>query len=184
MSTDRLREILLADAGFVRILEAVRAHGPSGAYVAAGLIRNLVWDRHYGRTPDHGRADVDVIYFDTTNQGMDIESRYENALRNAIPGFVWQVRNQARMHLEAGDKPYRDIAEALSHWPETATAVAARQHKGRGLEIIAPFGLADLFDHVLRPTPAILRRDIGIFRTRVHERGWLNRWPELRTKTS
>lgn len=35
---------------------------------------------------------------------------------------------------------------ALSLWPETATAVAVRLLENNALEIIAPFGLDDLFE--------------------------------------
>ncbi len=184
MSTDRLREILLADPGFMGILDGVRVHGPADAYVAAGAVRNLIWDRHYGRMPDHARTDIDVVYLNASDLRPERDAAYEHAFRNACPRFVWQVRNQARMHMSAGDAPYRDLAHALSHWPETATAVAVRLHKGGALDIVAPFGLADLFDHVLRPTPAIMRRDIGIFRARVQEKGWLRRWPDLRIRAS
>lgn len=184
MSTDRLREILLADSTVLQILEVVRDQAPQGAYVSAGLIRNLIWDRHYGRTPDYARTDVDVVYFDRQDLRTETEARFEGVLTRTMPRHVWQVRNQARMHMNAGDRQYVDIAEALSHWPETATAVAVRQHRGGALEVVAPFGLDDLFGHVLRPTPAILKRDVGIFQRRLQEKGWLSRWPGLKVRLS
>ncbi|WP_417450452.1 nucleotidyltransferase family protein [Kordiimonas sp.] len=174
-----LEDILLADRDVVQILEAVKHHAPVGACVAAGLIRNLVWDRHYGRVPNDSGGDIDVVYFDTTDRSRESESRYENALRTVAPGYIWQVRNQARMHVPAGDPPYADLADALSHWPETATGVAARFNMDDRLEIIAPFGFGDLMGHVLRPTPAIAARDISIFHARVRQKGWLERWPDL-----
>ena len=57
------------------------------------------------------------------------------------------------MHARNGHAPYRDVADALAHWPETATAIAARLGPA-GVEILAPHGLADLFALLARPTPA------------------------------
>ena len=179
MSAAELESLLLVDKVVVRALNIVKLHGPAGAYVAAGFIRNLVWDLRYGRAPDYSDADIDVVYFDTTDPCRESESRFENALTHMMPGYDWQVRNQARMHVAVGDEPYADVADALSHWPETATAVAVRLNGKDGLEILAPFGLHDLMRHVLRPTPAITARDLHIFTARVQQKGWLTRWPHL-----
>ncbi|PLC63479.1 hypothetical protein B9P82_13400 [Citrobacter sp. L55] len=65
----------------------------------------------------------------------------------------WSVKNQARMHQRNGDYPYTSTRNALLHWPETATAIAVRLGK-EGLDITAPYGLSDLFELRLRPTPA------------------------------
>ncbi|WP_262692996.1 nucleotidyltransferase family protein [Kordiimonas aestuarii] len=179
MSAVALEEIVLADDMIVQFLKTVKNHGPSSAYVAAGSVRNLVWDKRYGRVPDYRAADVDVVYFDTSDRSRESESRYEKALTTIAPGHDWQVRNQARMHVPAGDPPYKNMADALSHWPETATAVAARLDTQGGLELVTPFGPGDLMGHVLRPTPAIMARDVGIFRARVQQKRWLERWPDL-----
>ena len=178
MITQTLEQMLLSDTAIVELLETMEHNGPADAYIAAGLIRNHVWDRHYRCISDHTGADVDVVYFDTTDPRRESESRYEKALRIALPGYHWQVRNQARMHVPAGDAPYAGVADALAHWPETATAVAVRL-SGTALEVVAPFGTHDLMAHILRPTPAILARDITIFHNRVRQKGWLKRWPDL-----
>ena len=70
--------------------------------------------------------------------------------------------------------------EAIGHWPETATAVAARLTAGGCCEIAAPFGLGDLFDLVLRPTPRFAGEKRRVYLDRVRSKGWLAAWPLLR----
>ncbi len=73
--------------------------------LAAGFVRNLVWDRLHGlvATPF---TDIDVIYFDPADLSRETENRYEAELRILAPEYPWSVKNQARMHLRNGDKPY------------------------------------------------------------------------------
>ncbi|MFM7609493.1 MAG: nucleotidyltransferase family protein, partial [Alphaproteobacteria bacterium] len=77
-----------------------------------------------------------------------------------------------------GHRPYCDIADALAHWPETATAIAARLGPN-GVEILAPFGVDDVLAMILRPTPAY-RSKPEILLARLEAKGWRKRWPGLR----
>jgi len=103
----------------------------------------------------------------------------EAQLKAVEPSVDWSVKNQARMHLRNGDEPYASTADAMSHWCETATAVAVRLADNGGIEILAPFGLDDLFSLTVRPTPAFTGRKLPIFQERVREKRWLERWPRL-----
>lgn len=179
MSAEALEPFILPDDSARQALEAVRSVGPSRAYIAAGFIRNRVWDSFYTPKPAHVITDTDVVYFDRDDVSLAAEAKFESVLEHRCPGQRWQVRNQARMHEGACDPPYSSIDHALAHWPETATAVAVCLTADDHLEIIAPFGLADLLEHRLRPTPAIIRRDRTIFDERVTSKGWLLRWPDL-----
>ncbi|MCJ9430460.1 nucleotidyltransferase family protein [Kordiimonas marina] len=180
MSAAALISFILTDPDAVRALEAVRDHGPAHAYIAAGFIRNRVWDSLYDPQPVAAESDVDVVYFDAgAADPIADEQAYEAALANILLA-PWQVRNQARMHDRAGDPPYSGLSDALSRWPETATAVAVRLNGQGGLDVVAPFGLDDLMEHVLRPSQAILACDPGVFESRFVDKGWRDRWPRLR----
>ena len=85
------------------------------------------------------------------------------------------------MHLRNGDAPYASAVEAMRYWPETATAVAARQTKQGTYEIAAPFGTDDLFALILRPTPRFWGEKQQVYLDRVSTKGWLETWPLLRT---
>ena len=91
---------------------------------------------------------------------------------------MWQVRNQARMHLRNGDPPYRDTADALRFWLETSTCVAVRLEADDRLTVFAPHGLDDLFGLALRPTPQGRRR-LEAYRARLASKDWIGQWPAL-----
>jgi hypothetical protein len=64
----------------------------------------------------------------------------------------------------------------MAHWPERCTAVGVALTRDGSLHIAAPFGLADLFDLVVRPTRPDMTKTV---RDRAREKGWLSRWPRL-----
>ncbi len=157
-------------------LQVLAAHGPPGAWIGAGFLRNAVWDAAHGRAPDPGTlADLDVVYHDPTNADPARDAAIEGELRRVLP-LPWQVANQARMHCRNGHAPYGGLAEALARWPETATAIAARWD-GVGVAVLAPHGVADLLCLVLRPTPGTPPE---VVRTRMIAKRWIDRWPQLR----
>ena len=163
----------------MRCLAVLAAHGPAGAWIGAGFVRNAVWDHLSGLdTEAIPLADLDVVFHDPDIATAEHDARIEAALSIAAPDLPWSVRNQARMHERNGHRPYRDVADALTHWPETATAIAARLGP-KGFEILAPFGVEDVLEMIIRPTPAF-RTKPEIPLARLEAKGWLVRWPRLR----
>lgn len=160
----------------MRLLEALAALNLPDAWIGAGVVRGAVWDHLHGRAPTETWDDVDVVWF-TPAQASPEDATIETRLRAACPA-QWSVHNQAHMHTRNGDAPYRDTEDAIRHWPETATSVAARIVPD-GIEILAPHGLADLFALVLRPTPAFSGDRRPVFEARVRTKRWLERWPLL-----
>jgi hypothetical protein len=170
--------LLLGSPGHRDALQAVALAGPRGAWIGAGFLRNAVWDAMAGRVPELGAlADLDVVHWQDAAPDAAGDARFEAALR-AARALPWSVTNQARMAARNGHAPYRDLADALAHWPETATAVAARLAGGR-VEVLAPHGLADLLACRVRPTPAHAA-DPSVVRARLAAKGWAARWPFLR----
>jgi hypothetical protein len=84
------------------------------------------------------------------------------------------------VHRRNGDAPYTSVFDAMRHWPETATAVAARLAQGGGIEIAAPFGLSDLFALVVRPTTGFRQEKHRLYLERISTKRWLEIWPGLR----
>lgn len=87
------------------------------------------------------------------------------------------------MHERNGDKPYTSSFDSVRRWPETATAVAVRLKDNGRIEVLAPFGLRDLFQGIIRPTPSFENRKAHIFNQRYVDKGWLEKWPYLRVAT-
>ena len=150
------------------------------AWIAAGFVRNAVWDALHNRKPQPLDSDVDVIWFDPDCMDHARDREIEEQLQALAPGFVWSVKNQARMHLRNGDPGYRSATDAMCHWPETATAIAARSVSDACCDIAAPLGTDDLLNLIVRPTRRFVQERRGIFDKRVHDKQWLTRWPMLR----
>ena len=173
-------ENLRADRRAMACLRAVRSlavdHQP---WIAAGFVRNRVWDRLHGYTQPTPLNDIDVLAFDPERTDRAFETEIERQLGTILPGLPFEVRNQARMHVRNGDEAYADVEEALTHWLETATAVAVRLDRTDRFEFLHPFGIDDLLGMIARPTPAgsVKMRECD---ERMARKGWSERWPMVR----
>jgi len=178
-SADDIADLIAREPRMMVLLDAVaRLHLPD-SWIGAGFVRNAVWDVLHGRVPDCARLnDVDVVFFDRADLSRAREQAIEAELARECPGVPWSVRNQARMHARNGDGPYGDTAAAVARWPETATAVAARLTAGR-VELLAPHGVDDLLQLIVRPTPAFASRRAA-FDARLRAKDRFARWPRLR----
>jgi hypothetical protein len=173
-----IERLLEAHAASHALLLHVESLGLPDAWIGAGFIRNSVWDVLHEHPINMARlADVDVLFFDPDGTGKEREAEIERRLRTLAPGIPWSVKNQARMHLRNGDTPYRDTADAVAHWAETATAVAARSVGGK-VEVMAPYGVDDLLNLIVRPTP-VFGHKMNVYRERVTGKSWPSRWPML-----
>ena len=174
-----LIDILRAAPGSVECLQAVRDIGLPECWIGAGFVRNKAWDVLHGYADFTALNDVDVVYFDAAATDRARETEHEHALAAALPDVPWSVRNQARMHIRNREAPYSDTADAMSRWVQTATAVGARIDGEGEIRILAPHGLDDLVDLILRPTPSHAHRR-EMFETIVAEKRWLEIWPKLK----
>ena len=61
---DRVIELIESDVLRLSALECVRLLDLPECYIAAGFVRNLVWDDLHHKSEPTPLNDVDVIYFD------------------------------------------------------------------------------------------------------------------------
>ncbi len=181
---ETLRRLLLASPWHCRALDAVAACPAADAWIAAGAIRDLVWDERFGHGFDPARVkDVDVVFFDPTDLRPEHDTGVESALRRIAPEFEWEAKNQAAVHLwypgrfGSDVEPLHSIADAVATFPETASAVAARRPAGE-LEICAPLGLDDLFNGIWRRNPR--RVSAAEAAARLARKNVGERWPRVR----
>jgi len=184
----KLGQWINASPRHIRALRAARMLALPQWMLAAGFVRNLVWDRLHGfvATPF---TDIDVIYFDPADLSRETENRYEAELRILAPEYPWSVKNQARMHLRNGDKPYLSSLDAMSYWPEKETAIGVslidvdeasidkfETISQTSLNVHAAFGLESLFLLKITYNP---KRPLTLFNQRLHTKGWLDAYPDL-----
>jgi hypothetical protein len=179
----RLEEIVRETPSLMEVLQRARDLDLPDWLIFSGAVYQRVLNRLTGRDADYGIKDYDLGYFDAADISYEAEdvvirrvaAAFEPPLREMV-----EVRNQARVHLWFEGKfgePYTPLsssAEALTRFVSSTFAVGVRFRPDDQLEIIAPFGLEDLFALRLRPNP--LRRTNGFARTAASATA---RWPEL-----
>jgi uncharacterized protein len=168
----------------LRALAAVRSvELPEGA-IGAGAVRAAVWNHLHGFAETPALRDVDVVYFDPRDLSKARDDAYLAQLQTLAPDFPWEITNQAAVHQWLTDGSgrqlvqFRSLEEGVATWPETATSVAVRLNPDDSIGVIAPLGLEDLFDMVIRRNPA--RASVETFRKRIAEKRYTERWPKVR----
>ena len=179
----RLREILAATPGLMKVLRTVRDLDLPDWLVFSGAVYGPVWNALTGRSSDHGLNDYDVGYFDSSDTSYEAEDRIIRKVAAALHAPLREqveVRNQARVHLwfegHFGE-PYSALAgtgEALERFAAPAYAVGVRLEADETLTIVSPFGLEDLFAMRIRPNPNRATRGYEPAAAKVRRR-----WPEV-----
>ncbi|MGI2260057.1 nucleotidyltransferase family protein [Shewanella sp. GXUN23E] len=169
LSQDIARMVML------QTVARVAAQTGDELWLAAGFVRNLVWDRLYRETA-LPLNDLDVIYFGQHNLLSQYDRQLELQLGAIAGELPWSVKNQARMHVRNGDRPYHSVLDAMSFWPERQTAVAVRLNANNELELISAFGFACLFDGGISHN---IKRERQLFLQRIAGKGWLDTYPGL-----
>ena len=170
-----LTELIQKDSVRMNLLSAVCATDLPDCYIAAGFVRNLVWDHLHG-FPSTQLNDVDVIYFSKTT--ID-EKAILGRLLMTHPNTNWQLKNQALMHIRNGDQPYRCSIHAMEYWPEIETAIAVKLNSNSKLVLASPFNISGIFDGFITHNK---NRGKNVFLARVQNKNWLNHWPKLQIK--
>src|SRR5215217_199367 len=180
---DALEDIIHKQPVLMTVLSGLREMALPDHLLVAGAIYNEVWNALTDRPALTGVNDIDVFYFDDSDIGWDAEDRVIKAcdLRfGALPVPV-QVRNQARVHLWFEQKfgspfsPLKSSGEMLGRYASKTHAVGARLDADGGMEIVAPFGLDDLFSFRMVPNPVL---DNRVSHAKKGERAKAI-WPEL-----
>ncbi|MGK4444495.1 nucleotidyltransferase family protein [Yersinia enterocolitica] len=173
---------LNADPYRMQALSLARQLGLHQWCLAAGFVRNLVWDKLHGYQNPTPLNDIDLVYFD----GQNVEEEHDFQLERQLlqdtsflhSPFPWSVKNQARMHLRSHRRPYSSTEDAISYWVEVETAIGARLKENGDIELVAPLGLEALFAKTITLNPK--NGEIDTFYQRVESKGWQQHWPNLR----
>lgn len=178
-----LIDAVLADPVNAAVLDrAYKLALPDHALMAGSLYK-AVWNALTGRDPGYGVNDYDVAYFDASDLGFEAE---DAVIRRCEPVFAdlpaeVEVCNQARVHIWFSKKfgvkrePLADTADAVRHFASKTHAVALRWRAPGEMDVIAPFGLDELFSLRVEPMAGIANPD-G-WNQKIAEQAVL--WPEI-----
>lgn len=169
------------DRWMLDVLQAAAALKLPDWWICAGFVRSKVWDALHNYSEKTPLGDIDVIYYDENQLDEELEKEYENRLSLLMPGLPWSVKNQARMHKVNNREPYLSSVDAISRFPETATALGVKVDGSGHLELTAPHGLKDLLDIRVCPTPAFAGDEqlMIVYRQRLAAKEWIRKWPKV-----
>ncbi|AMW99529.1 nucleotidyltransferase family protein [Rummeliibacillus stabekisii] len=174
-------EVIKKDSWMMDVLKTAKILDLPDWWICAGFVRSKVWDvlhNFNARTP---LPDIDVIYFDSSNINELEEKNLERKLRSLMPNIPWSVKNQARMHVLNNMSPYTSSIDGISKFPETATALGVKLDEKDNLLLAAPWGVKDVINLKVKPTPYYLETDtrISIYENRVIKKGWNSIWRKI-----
>jgi len=178
-----LRTALRRNRTLTEVLARAAGMDPPGWYLVAGCLYQTVWNVVTGQPPDAGILDYDLAYFDDSDLSWDAEDaviKAGNEIFAGLPAPV-QIRNQARVHLWYEPKfglpcpPYASTEAAIDTFEATAACLGVGRGPGGRWRIYAPYGLADVFNLVVRPNPVLAPR--YIYEAKVAR--WRQQWPGL-----
>ena len=146
--------------------------------IGAGFVRNKVWDYLHGYNKLRvDTPDIDLVYYDPNGNSQEADEELSKNL-NEETCTNWEVVNEFYAHKWNSLSPYKSTEDAISQWPETATAIGVKLEDGE-LRLIAPYGTHDLVNLIIRPSPRFLG-GTKIVRERAKQKKWLEKWPKLK----
>ena len=168
------------------ILTIIRNLELTDSWLAAGSIRNFIWNLLSDKPAFDRETDVDVIFFDP-EVSYEETLAIENKLREDFPQYQWELKNQVYMHqYSPHTEPYVNSCDAMSKYPERCTAIGLRLHTDATLELFAPYGLEDILNFQVRPTPHFLDNEgrMKLYQKRLSKKNWQEKWENLTFKNT
>ena len=178
------KEILHAfssDRDMMTILQIIYDLKLKDSWLCAGSVRNFIWNILSDKPGFDTETDVDVIFFDPDVSYEETVS-LENKLREDFPQYQWELKNQVYMHLHSPHTaPYTSSRDAMSKYPERCTAIGLRLHVDATLELFAPYGLEDVLNFHVFPTPHFLENEdrMKLYQERLSKKNWQEKWENL-----
>ncbi|MEN2667639.1 nucleotidyltransferase family protein [Listeria aquatica] len=156
MELETIKHWLLEDKDIGYILELTAHLNLNDCWVCAGTIRNFIWNCLSGKMVFDPNTDIDIVFFDTSIS-YEETILIEQQMKRDYPKYQWEVKNQVYMHIHnPHTSPYKSAKDAISKFPETCTAIAARLNNQGQLEMFCPYGLVDLLSFKVIPAPYFL----------------------------
>jgi hypothetical protein len=160
----RLQKILV-DSPVGAVLPAIALLNLPNWWLAGGAVRNTVWRSLFGNDCQLVINDFDIAFFDALGDSEALllsADRSQELTAKAIltaqfPDYKFDVKNQASFaRWRPGRRPYSSTEDGVTDWLHTATAVGVRLDEQGQWQLFTPYGLDDLFNGIIRPTPAHL----------------------------
>lgn len=154
-SVDRLQNIL-ADSPVGAVLPAIYQLNLPDCWLAGGAVRNTVWRSIFGENCQLFINDFDIAFFDE-NGDRNQELAAKATLNDRFPNYLFDIKNQASFaRWRSGKKTFTSTEDGIKNWLHTTAAIGVRLNSQGEWEFFTPYGLEDLFNGIVRATPANL----------------------------
>ncbi len=166
----------------MEILRTARTLNLPDWWICAGFIRSKIWDVLHDFNERTPISDIDVIYFDPANMNVSEEKIFEGKLKSLKQNIPWSVKNEARMHVKSNMPPYASATDAISKFPETATALGVRLDEHDNVILIAPCGTRDVVNLEVKPTQYFIesKERMEIYNERIAKKNWSKTWGKVK----
>ncbi|MDA2299130.1 nucleotidyltransferase family protein [Bacillus cereus] len=169
------------DEWMMNVLQMAKSLELPDWWICAGFVRSKIWDTLHDYEAKTAMPDVDVIYYDSLHQDEIYEQSLETKLMNIDATIPWSVKNQARMHVVNNMPPYSSSVNAISKFPETATALGVTLDELNNVILTAPCGIEDVLSLQVKPTAHFLKSKerLHLYKNRVIKKNWQSKWPSI-----
>ncbi|PFN67207.1 nucleotidyltransferase family protein [Bacillus cereus] len=169
------------DEWMMNVLQMAKSLELPDWWICAGFVRSKIWDTLHDYEAKTAMPDVDVIYYDSLHQDEIYEQSLETKLMNIDATIPWSVKNQARMHVVNNMPPYSSSVNAISKFPETATALGVTLDELNNVILTAPCGIEDVLTLQVKPTAHFLesKERLHMYKNRVITKNWQSKWPNI-----
>jgi uncharacterized protein len=174
--------LIREDKWMMEILESTKSLNLPDWWICAGFIRSKIWDVLHNFSERTTVPDIDVIYFDPTNIDVLEEKKLAEKLKCLIPNIPWSVKNEARMHVKSNMPPYSSSVDAISKFPETATALGVKLDEKDNVILTAPCGISDVINLEVKPTAYFTetKERMKIYKDRITNKNWKSTWNKIK----
>lgn len=179
MNEKDILKLIQDDKWMMQILITARDLSLPQWIIGAGFVRNKVWDHLSSINRDVvDTRDIDLVYYDQNGNDEKADEKLSAKLKLET-GIEWEVVNEYYAH-KWNDLPlYTSTEDAISQWPETVTAIGVTVDKNNNLKLYAPYGIDDLVNFVIRPTPKFEDK-IDKIKERMQQKKWSKKWPKVK----
>ena len=149
---NQLQSILI-DSQVGAVLPAISQLNLPDWWLAGGALRNTVWRSIFGENCKLFINDFDIAFFDeTADRNQELAAKA--TLNNLFPDYLFDIKNQASFaRWRSGKKTYTSTEDGIKNWLHTTAAIGVRLGNQGQWEFFTPYGLDDLFNGIIRPTP-------------------------------
>lgn len=178
----KLIEVITEDKWMMDILKTAKSLNLPDWWVCAGFVRSKIWDTLHNLNERTPIPDINLIYFDPANIDELKEKKLEEKLKILLPNTPWSVKNEARMHIKSNMPPYSSSVDAISKFPETATALGVKLDAKENVILTAPCGISVVLNLKVKPTYFFTqaKERIKIYEDRITKKKWKSIWHNLK----